>query len=480
MQQVDEDIKKRLRSHSAKSPEENSSPCWTTTTKKSSTKKLAKKDSVSSKSNNLEPQKSAAKEKADKFQEQEMTSRDSTQVKPVDPTAPTTTVQQPGELIQTLMKEVQGIKQKLDAPSKCDHRSAVEKINDIENKASSESFKLKLLTAIVIRQDQKIDELTAEVKSLQKAQKRANIFISGLLESEAEQTEYQRIEVVKNFIKEKLEVSKDISIRAARRQGQGNLRQMCITFGNLDDKYKILAKSSKLKGKQNARCKLYFINEDLINEEREAKKYMQELRRENMDRDDADKLKITLRKGKLFVNNEFVKPKVEIPSAADILTMEDSEINNLKEVKVFESNVHEENFSEFCSFYQRVRSKFDVQKGYAKLKLKHGDATHITAAYKLEGATGPYLQGYIDDGEAGAGRSILKQIKSANCENIAIFIVRFYGEKHLGKRHFDIYTMLAKGAIKQLRNRLDKLERANRMRRLIHNYHSYPKHQSFQ
>ena len=84
---------------------------------------------------------------------------------------------------------------------------------------------------------------------------------------------------------------------------------MCVRLVNHDDKFKILNNSSKLKGKFNARRRLYFIDEDLIDEDREQKKYMLELRKESRDDESDQKLKINIRKGKLFVNNEFVKQR---------------------------------------------------------------------------------------------------------------------------------------------------------------------------
>ena len=165
------------------------------------------------------------------------------------------------------------------------------------------------------------------------------------------------------------------------------------------------------------------------------------------------------------MNNEAVNPKIEIPMAADMLTMDEEEMNELKEIKVYEGKVHKEGESEFCAFYQHARDEQEIQKGYTKLKMKHRDATHIVLAYKLAGATGPYKQAYVDDGEAGAGRRMLSVLKNSEMENIAVYVVRYYSGAHMGKRRFEIYEMLAKSAMKALKTKLDKLERTHRMRR---------------
>ena len=67
----------------------------------------------------------------------------------------------------------------------------------------------------MIRQDQKIEDLTKEVMMLRKQHKANNIFISGLIESDAEQTQYQRITVVQNLCKDKLGLQEEIPIRNA-------------------------------------------------------------------------------------------------------------------------------------------------------------------------------------------------------------------------------------------------------------------------
>ena len=45
------------------------------------------------------------------------------------------------------------------------------------------------------------------------------------------------------------------------------------------------------------------------------------------------------------------------------------------------------------------------------MRIKHGDATHVTAAYRLENSKGPYNQGFVDDQEHGAGWRILEVLK---------------------------------------------------------------------
>ena len=145
--------------------------------------------------------------------------------------------------------------------------------------------------------------------------------------------------------------------------------------------------------------------------------------------------------------------------------MEDTEIEALQEVRTHDAGTHQEENSDFFCHYQRVSSAKDVEAGLAKMKVKYGDATHLTAAFRLENSVGPTGQGYIDDGEQGAGRSMLRKIKEKDLGNIAVFIARYYGGKHLGKRRFEIYEQLTEKAVQKCRAKIDRLSRSNRLQR---------------
>ena len=141
------------------------------------------------------------------------------------------------------------------------------------------------------------------------------------------------------------------------------------------------------------------------------------------------------------------------------------ELEAIKEVKVHESSKHQEKGSKFICCYQRAMTTSEIEAGLSKMKIKYGDATHIAMAYRLENADGPFNQGYLDDGEQGAGRAILKPLKNKETNDLVIFVARYYGGAHLGPRRFELYTQLAERAINSHKTRMDKLLRANRLRR---------------
>ena len=128
---------------------------------------------------------------------------------------------------------------------------------------------------------------------------------------------------------------------------------------------------------------------------------------------------------------------------------------------------HLEKGSEYYSYIAKVNSEKDVQQAYLKVKIKHADATHVSCAYRLDNPLGPYHQQAIDDKDYGIGRSLLKILKQKEMCCFAIFLVRYYGHTHLGKRRFKIAEILAEHSVKAWFTKLAK-SKARATRRVSH------------
>ena len=86
-----------------------------------------------------------------------------------------------------------------------------------------------------------------------------------------------------------------------------------------------------------------------------------------------------------------------------------------------------------------------------KLKIKHADATHISCGYRLKSPCLNTDQGYNDDGEIGQGRTILNALKERSMIEIAVFVVRYYGGRQMGKRRFEIAKDLTFAAVRSFK-----------------------------
>ena len=321
-----------------------------------------------------------------------------------------------------------------------------------------------MLTAVVIKQSHQIGTLNEKISAMQRNQHRPNVFVSGIIESENENDE-QRAEKIKSFFKNQMEIEDEIPISKSFRVGNSTSRALKIVLSNPADKGTIFSNAKNLKGKSNAKRRLFYVNDDSSEEEREFRKYYQSLKKENSEKEDEQQLTITLKRGKLRINNSVVKNKLQPPNIVDILTLSDEEIEHIHQVKTYSAGEHEEAGSDFMCYFQRVSSVEEVQQGLAKIKIKHGDATHIATAYRLEDPVGPYRQEFFDDGEFGAGRRMLDVMKSEEQVKMAVYIPRYHGGENMGKRRFEIYEMLTKKAVGILKQKLARLSRINRQRR---------------
>ena len=373
-------------------------------------------------------------------------------------------------LITNLTSAVNGIKnditelktsksEKLSVPEKtcAENTTAVqEAIQVVEN----ESLKVKILTAIVIRQDHRIKVLENEVQAMHGRQRKANIIISGLDDIEVENVENTKTKV-SSFFKDQMCITDDIEVKKIDTLGKGPNKAVVVKLANLNDKSKIFDNVSNLKGKHNARKKLFFVNNDLPEKEREQRNYFQHLIKENKLKDENDRLTIQLKCGKLFVNNDPLRQKVSDLTAQDILTLDTVELEEIHQTKLSDVSQHEEGDSEFFCFVQKVKTEKQVQQGIAKMKIKFGDANHVVTSYRLENPDGPFWQGYTEDDENGAGWRMLEVLKEQECDKIAVHVAHYHGSGKLGPRHFDIYKDLAKKATKLIKQKLARLSRVN-------------------
>jgi uncharacterized YigZ family protein len=88
--------------------------------------------------------------------------------------------------------------------------------------------------------------------------------------------------------------------------------------------------------------------------------------------------------------------------------------------------------SKFLGFLYPVGGEYEAKEKLAELKKTFPDATHHCYAYVL-GKHSEHEK-WSDDGEPSnsAGRPILRAIHAAQCTNVLVVVVRYYGGKQLG------------------------------------------------
>lgn len=206
----------------------------------------------------------------------------------------------------------------------------------------------------------------------------------------------------------------------------------------------------------------YFVAEHLPEEMNESRRRANKLFSENKRKQPSHKMDMNFSKGRLFINEEQYTKSVYAPTVKDLIKPTEALFNRADEIDIIKGKTTKSNLSRFTSYAAAVESFEDIQAAFTKLRMKFADATHISCAYRLPGANTPQNQDYVDDGEFGCGRTMLKVLKDEQYTNMVVFIVRYYGGKHLGVARYKIFRELAAQAIKTLINTRKKEEENQR------------------
>ena len=92
--------------------------------------------------------------------------------------------------------------------------------------------------------------------------------------------------------------------------------------------------------------------------------------------------------------------------------------------------------SRFIGVAHAMKNIDDICEGYCKVKTLYSDTTHVICVYRLLNSRGPFGQDGLDDGDHGSGHHMLSLLKENNYENMAVYVVRYYGELHHGPSIF--------------------------------------------
>ena len=73
--------------------------------------------------------------------------------------------------------------------------------------------------------------------------------------------------------------------------------------------------------------------------------------------------------------------------------------------------------------------------------------------FLLPGTNKAYDQGYLDDGEHGGGRRLMRLLTNQDMYGVTVVVVRHYGQQLLGKQRFEIITQAASSVLENLRSK---------------------------
>ena len=324
------------------------------------------------------------------------------------------------------------------------------RLNDLELYKVESEARVSLLVKTVIRQDEVIQDLMKQVVQIKREKIKKNLVISGIEEDSGEKSTDLK-EKVNDFFTDKMEISQEnqVNVKMVRRNGPKDWKDRSVTvaMSSMQDKMSVLKHTANLKGKLNARRRLYFVDDDMDQEQVEKKRCFRELRKENASLPQEEKMNIKFQRNNIVVDNQIIKKRVRSPTVKEVLSLYGEELARVNSVKVMPVEEQHEQGSNYYAYVQKVRNVTDVQNGLMKLQRKHMDATHVSCGYRLTNAKGPFYQEGHDDGEFGSGRTILEVLKKKKLANVCIFVIRYYGGVRLGAKRFEIVRGLSEKAI---------------------------------
>ena len=298
--------------------------------------------------------------------------------------------------------------------------------------------KMKLITNVVIQHDDKFEELRNELLHIKANLTKAEILIFGIIEKDKENCK----EVVKNFFKNTMGIQTEIEVVAASRRGKASQRPMWIQLANAGVKGLIYSNVTKLKGKKNENERGYRIQDNLPETMAEPKQRQRQIVVENRKLADGQQQTMSFKKGQLYINNDVYKKKVQVPNAKSMLKMDTQELTETKDLQVTGGHTESEGGSKFVSYVCKVGNLQEVRKAYLHMRRLHSEAHHVTMAYRLTSIDKAYDEDYLDDREFNAGRKILQKLIDQKIESVAVFVIRYYGGKHIGTKRFEIHQRL--------------------------------------
>lgn len=311
-------------------------------------------------------------------------------------------------------------------------------------------YKLNILTNTVIRFEEKLKESNDKILSMQARSMRRNLIISGI-EGSNQETREELSGKIKAFLSNTLNFPDEVPLKAFHRlnytDGSG-YRPTLIKLADLDQKVPILTAAPGLKGKKNNKQCYYYLSEQLPDQLQEERRYAQFWTQDNKKKPKELQKDLKIHRNTLRVDNRPYARKVVPPTAAKVLKLDMDEICQLKQIDLVYGDSKDVEQSEFISYAAKVTKTEDVRKVYRKLRIKYSDATHIMSAHRFHPPNGPANQESSDDGEYGGGRVLLKTLVENKVVNAAVFVVRYYGGKHIGADHFELIGKLAKKALK--------------------------------
>ena len=267
-----------------------------------------------------------------------------------------------------------------------------------------QDIKIDVAAKVMDRMETTIKDLTQRIENLELNNAKRAVVVTGLY---IFGRKFEKLQQIYRFFEEKIGVT-DITIEEFFTLGLIEPAPIVVYFQSMREKRDIMNSKSYLKGQVNEDRKPYFINEYYPAAVQEKKRRERDIINHNQQSENENKLETEYVRGKLQVQGETYRKKVETPQPSQLIQLTPEELDEILRLPISRSHDLNKNKSIFTPYAAKVSSHSQIRRLYAKLKLVQPDARHIVCAYRMEGGPEHYSNDYCDDEEPGAGRASWK------------------------------------------------------------------------
>ena len=301
----------------------------------------------------------------------------------------------------------------------------------VENKQLRQE--LDLVKGLLFKYDEEVITLRNQITTLTARSMSNNVVVTGITGDAEDPRKENCKEKSIAFLKKTMKLEVDNKhLQVAHRIGQFNpesttARPMVMRC-HPTLKAKILAKRTSLKDITNEEGAHYYVNKQIPDQWAEENRERREQIRTAKDKAQqvGQNVDIKIQNRVVYVNHQPIRKFLEVPKPRDLF-VDKQEQEKIDKIKTYHSDEYTKKGSSFTAHAVKCSSMTEVRRAYIKMKQLYPDATHIPTAYIIKNG-----EGYQDDREHSASSKMLNVLKNNDIQNLAVFVVRYYGGIHLG------------------------------------------------
>lgn len=339
---------------------------------------------------------------------------------------------------------------------KCESSSAVNRLTKLEADNQTLRKELDIVKGLLQREYFYRENLEKKVLDLTARSMSNNVTISGLQYNRGENCK----EKVINFFERVMEIPcNPAHVIVAHRIGivdeKSRFAPLMIARVETELKETIFGNVANLRNKKNADGHYYYVNtqlpEAIQEEKRNIRSKVKELNEINNSLPDDRKIKVAVRNNRLYIDGDLYSEPVEVPQPKDLFPTPEEQ-KKMSDLKVLKTDYISDQGSKFWGVAIKVTSINEVRRAYRRVKQDHPEMDKIMMGY-ITKDRGNIVMGSQDDHEYSGGSKILQVMRNMKVQGVAIFVVRRYGGKHLGRKRYLHIEDSAKAAIQLYNNK---------------------------